>query len=395
MKIARIHNYYQQAGGEDSVLASEMELLQSRGQLISTFFLHNDAVDSMGRLTLAAKTLWNRDTYRRLRTFFRQHRPEVAHFDNTFPLISPSAYYAAHAEGVAVVQTLHNYRLLCVNAMLYRQGSACEECVGKSIPWPGVWHGCYRDDRKASAVVAAMLTLHRALGTWRREVDTYIALTDFARGRYIAGGLPASKIVVKPNFLEMDPDPGTGTGNFALFVGRLTPEKGVDTLLRAWALPDMPMPLKIIGTGPLESRVRQAAEKNTMIEYLGRQPLTQVMQLMGDAACLVFPSTWYEGLPRTIVESFAKATPVVASRLGAMKELIEEGCSGALFTPDDAADLAGVMRRLASTAALPAMRPGARQAYQARFTADRAYAALMAIYQNAIAKRAEGLRGVK
>ncbi len=382
MKIVRIHNYYQQAGGEDSVLASEIKLLESRGHAVSTFFIHNDAIEGMGRLALLGKTLWNAGIYGKLRAFFREQQADVAHFDNTFPLISPAAYYAARAEGVGVVQTLHNYRLLCVNAMLFRDGHVCEDCVGRAVPWPGVVHKCYRDDIKASAVVAAMLTGHRAIGTYERQVDTYIALTDFARRKYIEGGLPAGKIVVKPNFLEEDPGIGTGGGGFALFVGRLTEEKGIDTVLRAWERVGASLPLKAIGTGPLEARVREAAERLDAVEYLGRQPLERVMHLMGEAACLVFPSTWYEGLPRTIVESFAKGTPVIGSRLGAMQELIDEGRSGALFTPGDPADLAATIRQLSSTHALGAMRCHARGQYEQKYTADRAYEALMRIYRN-------------
>ncbi len=381
MKIVRVHNYYQQAGGEDAVVASELAMLKARGHAIVSHFVHNDAIEGMSRLTVAGKTIWNHQSYRAMRELLRTHKPDVVHFDNTFPLVSPAAYYAARDAGVPVVQTLHNYRLLCVNAMLFRDGAVCEECVGRAIPWPGVKYGCYREDRKASAVVAAMLGIHRAMGTYRHSVDTYIALTEFARRKYIEGGLPAGKIVVKPNFLESDPGVGQGDGGFALFVGRLTEEKGIRLLVEAWRRIGDRLPLRVVGSGPLEDEIRGAAAGVAGIEWLGRQPLERVMEMMGQATCLVFPSTWYEGLPRTIVESFAKGTPVIASDLGAMADLIDHGRTGLKFCPGDAADLAQQVEGLmAGSNQLNQMRQAARSEYEQKYTADRAYEALMRIY---------------
>lgn len=385
MRILRVHNYYQQAGGEDAVVASEAELLASRGHTVIPHFVHNDAIDGMSRVTVAGKTIWNRDSAADLRRILAEHRPDVVHFDNTFPLVSPSAYYAARDAGVPVIQTLHNYRLLCVNATLFRDGRVCEECVGRAIPWPGVQHACYRNDRKASAVVAAMLSFHRAIGTYRHAITTYIALTEFARRKYIQGGLPASRIVVKPNFLETDPGVGPGNGRFALFVGRLTEEKGVRVLVDAWRHIGDRLPLKVVGSGPLEGELAAAASGVAGVQLLGRQPLDRVMQMMGEAAVLVFPSTWYEGLPRTIVESFAKGTPVIASDLGSMAELVDHGRTGLKFRPGDPADLARQIERLISDPGLlPALRSAARDEYERKFTADQAYDALMHIYRSAI-----------
>ena len=385
MRILRVHNYYQQAGGEDAGVASEVELLTSRGHTVIPHFVHNDAIDGMSRLTVAGKTIWNRDSAADLRRMLTGHRPDVVHFDNTFPLVSPSAYYAARDAGVPVIQTLHNYRLLCVNATLFRDGRVCEECVGRAIPWPGVQHACYRNDHKASAVVAAMLSFHRAIGTYRRAITTYIALTEFARRKYIQGGLPASRIVVKPNFLERDPGVGPGDGRFALFVGRLTEEKGVRVLIDAWRHIGDRLPLKVVGSGPLEGELAAAADGVAGVQRLGRQPLERVMQMMGEATVLVFPSTWYEGLPRTIVESFAKGTPVIASDLGSMAELVDHGRTGFKFRPGDAADLARQIERLVSDPGLlPALRRAARDEYEQKFTADQAYDALMQIYRSAI-----------
>src|SRR5262245_40071540 len=171
MRILLVHNFYQQAGGEDQVFADETKLLRDHGDAVEQFTVHNDAVQQMGRLALARRTVWNKDSYRALRDAVRAHHAEIVHFHNTFPLISPAGYKAAHDEGAAVVQTLHNYRLMCPTATFYRDGGVCEDCLGRSIPWPGIAHACYRDSRSASAVVAAMLTVHRARGTWQHAVD--------------------------------------------------------------------------------------------------------------------------------------------------------------------------------------------------------------------------------
>src|SRR5262245_32370489 len=205
MKILIAHNYYKQPGGEDACVAAEVAMLESHGHEVVQYHLHNDAIDTMGSLQRASRTLWSRPAYHEVRQLLRRHRPQIAHFHNTFPLMSPAAYYAAQAENVRVVQTLHNFRLLCPNGLFFRKGKVCEDCIGKPIPWPGIVHKCYRDSCTASTGVATMLTVHRVLGTWRNAVDIYIALTQFGRQKFIAGGLPADRVVVKPNFLHLDP----------------------------------------------------------------------------------------------------------------------------------------------------------------------------------------------
>jgi len=234
MKILVAHNFYKLPGGEDQCVAAEVAMLRAHGHEVTQYCLRNESIDAMGRLQLASRTIWSRTAFRELRELFRTHRPQIAHFHYTFPLISPSAYYAARAEGVRVVQTVHNFRLLCANALLFRNGEVCEDCLGKWIPWPPIAHKCYRDNRAASTVITTMLMTHRVLGTWSKEVDMYIALTEFGRRKLVEGGLPADKIAIKPNFAYPDPGPGTGTGGYAVFVGRLSAEKGVDTLLEAW-----------------------------------------------------------------------------------------------------------------------------------------------------------------
>ncbi len=384
LRVLACHNHYQQPGGEDASFEAEVRLLESHGHRVRRFTLHNDAIHEMGRWTVATRTLWNRRVHGELRERIRRERPDVVHFTNTFPLISPAALHAARREGVPVVQSLRNYRLLCPNALFLRDGAPCEDCLGKRITWPGVLHACYRGDRAASAVVATMLGLHRGLGTWHRAVDLYVTPSEFARRMFVRGGLPEAKIVVKPNFVDPDPGPGCGAAGDVVFVGRLAPEKGVTTLLRAWRHMPRGAALQIVGDGPLAAEVRRAEEADLRITWRGRLPPAEVQAIVGRAACLVVPSLCYETFGRTGAEAFARGTPVVASRRGAISELVDEGSDGLLFEPGDDRDLAAKLRGLLETpSALPGMRKAAREKFERRYTAAANHAQLMAIYERA------------
>jgi glycosyltransferase involved in cell wall biosynthesis len=304
MRILKLHTHYQQPGGEDGVFGAEVALLRDKGHTVVPLTFHNKQLEDVPLLWRAAVTLWNREAYSRVREAIRLHQPDILHVHNTFPLASPAVIHAAKAEGVPVVMTLHNYRLLCVNALFFRQGQVCEACLGR-LPWRGALYGCYRESRAASAVVAGMITLHRALGTWNL-VDRFIALTEFARQKFIEGGFPPEKISVKPNFVHPDPGPGEGRGGYALFVGRLSPEKGLGTLLMAWERLGGKVPLKIVGDGPLAPEVQEAQKRIPGVEWLGRKAPEEVYALMGEASFLVFPSEWYETFGRVAIEAFAK-----------------------------------------------------------------------------------------
>jgi glycosyltransferase involved in cell wall biosynthesis len=306
--------------------------------------------------------------------------------------MSPAAYDAARGAGAAVVQTLHNYRLTCPGGQFLREGKVCEDCMGRAFPWPAVVHGCYRGDRAATGSVAMMLTAHRARGTYRRDVDVYIALTQFSRRKYVEGGLPPGRIVVKPNFVGADPGIGEGRGDakgvFGLFVGRLAAGKGLEVVLQAWSSGGAGVRLKILGDGRLAPLVREAAAANPAIEWLGRRPLDEVYRTMGQAAFLVMPSTWYEAMPRTIVESFSCGTPVIASRIGALEELVTPSRTGLHFEPGDAGDLVAKLHWVAENpTALAAMRALARREYEQRYTADENYRQLCRIYARARGRR--------
>jgi len=387
VRVLIAHNFYQQPGGEDQVFRAERDLLREFGHEVSTFEVHNDDVPGMGRLALVAATVWNRPLHARLREAVRAFRPDVVHFHNTFPLLSPAAYYAAKAEGAAVVQTLHNFRLLCPGALLSRGGLPCESCVGRTFAWPGVARGCYRGSRAATGVTAAAVGLHRLAGTWAKAVDAYIALTPFAREKFLAGGLPAERIVVKPNFVHPDPGSRGGAGGYVAFVGRLSEEKGIDTLLQAWvAQGASAVPLKIVGDGPLADAVSAAAATTGRIQWLGRRSADEVAGIMGGAAAVVFPSKCYETFGRVAIEAFAVGTPVVASAHGAMADVVgSDNRLGRLFRPGDGTDLAAQLRALLADGSLPQVRRTCRAEFEAKYTGPQNYHLLLAVYRRAMA----------
>lgn len=389
LRILLVHNRYQQAGGEDHVFSMEGALLEKHGHEVTRLVEDNQRIRQDGIISIALGTIWNHATYRNMGRLLRLWRPHVVHVHNTFPLLSPSVYHVVKRSGVPVVQTLHNYRLLCLNALLHRSGQPCDDCMGKFVPWLGIVHRCYRDSYAGSAVVAAMLVTHRFLKTWHNLIDVYIALTEVARQQFIRAGLPGEKIVVKPNFVA--PDPGERNpehvGDYALFVGRLSAEKGVKTLLKAWRLVH-DVPLKIVGDGPLREDVLVQIRQNRWedrVEWLGRRSRAEVFQLMKEARVLIVPSEWYESFPLTIVEAFASGLPVIGSRIGAIQEVVQDGRTGLHFNPGDPADLAAkIAWAYSHPVQLKEMGREARREFEVNYTAERNYELLMDIYRLAV-----------
>jgi len=384
LKVLIIHNAYQQRGGEDTVVEAEFDLLSSHGVNVKLFSKHNDVIAQLSKVQIAARTVWAADSAREFEAMLLQAKPDVVHVHNTFPLISPAVYWVAHKHKVPVVQTLHNFRLHCPQAMYLRDGKVCEDCMGH-IPWRGVLHGCYRGSRVQTAVLAGMVSWHRAIHTWDTKVTRYIALNEFCRNKFIEGGLPPERMVVKPNFVDF-PAPEACTRDGFLFVGRLSSEKGVDVLVQAFGML-AGASLRVAGTGP-EANLLQGVAGLTA---LGALPGERVRQQMAGSLALVLPSIWYENFPRTLVEAFGCGLPVIASRIGALAELVQDGVTGLLFEPGNAQDLTEKMHwAMQHPDEMAQMGRNARAKYEAEFTAERNYQQLMAIYAEAIeAKKAE------
>jgi glycosyltransferase involved in cell wall biosynthesis len=382
MKILLAHNRYQHRGGEDTVYEQERDLLSTNGNEVVEYLKDNRQLGELGKLKLATTAVWSSDAFRELNKLIVQVRPDVVHVHNTLPQISPAIYYAASRHGVPVVQTLHNYRLLCANGLLMRDSVVCEDCVGKTIGWPAIRYGCYRHSRPATLAVVGSTVLHKAIGTFRRQVARYIAMCEFARSKLLQAGVPQERIVLKPNFAVDKHDghdldaPRSG----ALFVGRLSAEKGIDVLIRAWK--DLPVDLELMGGGELSEAARAAVSPRVHVRGFVSDPdLTGAMR---QAQFIVLPSLVYEGFPMVIAEAFAAGLPIIASRLGAMAELVHDGVTGLHFNPGDAADLAHKVRwALAHPEAMREMSAHARETYERHYPPQTNYRRLMEIYDEA------------
>jgi glycosyltransferase involved in cell wall biosynthesis len=389
MKILVVHNSYQQQGGEYAARETEIGLLLQAGHHVVEFQRFNNEISgysNLQKIRLGWQTTWSQQTLHEMRAVLRKESPEVVHFHNTLPLISPSAYYACAEEGVPVVQTLHNYRLLCPAATFLRDGQVCEECIGRSVPWRAVAHACYRESRASSAAVATMLVVHRALQTWQKKIDVYIALTEFARQKHIQGGLPAERIVVKPNSVYSDPGAKCGPGEYAIYIGRLSEEKGLRLLLEAWTVLAAPIPLLIVGDGPLRNHLAaEIAKRGLMhISLTGHLANHKTLGLLQRARFLVLPSICYEGFPVTVAESYASGIPVIASRHGALEEIVADGQTGMLFEPNNPRDLAEkALLAWRQGRTMQAMGRAARNEYERKYQPSVNYESLMRIYRHA------------
>jgi glycosyltransferase involved in cell wall biosynthesis len=359
MRILQLHNRYREAGGEDSVVRDETRLLRAAGHEVIEHHVSNPTgrLATAGALTLSPS---NPMSARAVKRVVASQRPDVAHIHNTWYSLSPSVVPALKHSGVPVVVTLHNYRLFCVNALLFRDGRPCEECVG-THPWRGVQHRCYRDSAVASVFAASTIAIGRARRTWSTGVDRFVAPSWFLRDKLVAGGIPAETITVKPHGVD-DPGPRStppSSSRSVLFLGRLSHEKGADTLLDAWAARGASrLELVLVGDGPLRERLEARGVGG--VRFAGWQSPADVARLLLGARALVFPSVCYENLPRAVIEAMAAGLPVLASDHGGPAELVrdlgpewtaaagsEQAWAGALAVLDDdtVVDIAGARAR--------------------------------------------------
>jgi glycosyltransferase involved in cell wall biosynthesis len=386
MRVLIVHNSYEFRGGEDEAVDADRGLLAAHGH--ETLLFTRGFADLADRgwserdPRIAAAAMWSRDSYKELRGFVRRWRPSVAHFHNIFPLISPSAYSACRAEGIPVVQTLHNYRLVCPAGTLLRDGVACELCIGK-IPWQAVRYRCYRDSRRQSLGLASILSAHSAIGTWSRRVDAYVVMSEAGRNIFVRGGIPADRIFIRPNAVRGAAAPVYRGPRSALYVGRLSQEKGLRVLLDAW-LRVPGVPLTVIGDGPLRAEVERTIASRAMrnVTVVGAIPHEEVLKRLAGAGMLVFPSLWQETFGLVVAEALSAGVPVIATNLGAQAEAVKPEVSGVLVAPGDSGALAGAVNRLAADPVLAGrLSKGAREEFRARFSPERSYATLMSIYE--------------
>lgn len=387
MKILLIHNRYKLPGGEDGVFKTEAELLEGFGHQVESIMFDNTGIKTMWDKCLSALSLlYNTASAKVITKKIESFRPDVIHVHNFVPLVSPAVFFVANKYKIPVILTLHNFRLLCPSATLFHKNFVYEKSLKSVFPFDAVIKGVYRDSILETFLLASMICWHHFIGTWKTKVDFYIALTSFAKRKFVGArmGLPPAKILVKPNSVQ---DCGMGTQvrrDHFLFVGRLVEEKGLRTVLQATWLSNFR--LIIIGEGPMQQEVIEHTMKNPNVVYLGQQNKATVISHMKACAGLIFPSLWYEGLPLTMIEAFSAGTPVIATNHGSMKELIQHGVNGLLFEPGKERDLVRKIEDITlERVDVGAISENARATYLRYFTPERNYNLLLTIYNKAIA----------
>ncbi len=393
MRILFIHTRYKQsAGGEDTTVDAESKLLTEKGHEVRVVVFDNGEMGKgiLGKVEAGVNAIYNRESARQIRTEIGGFKPDIVHVHNFFFTASPSVLIATHSLGIPLVVTIQNFRLICANCLLLRENKVCELCVTHRFPWFGVWYKCYHNSAVQSAVVGATAAIHKLLNTWTKKVDQYITPANFIRTRLIDSSLklPEGMISVKRNFIN---DPGhtdeQSRESYYLFIGRLSVEKGVDLLLKTWSS-GIREKLFIAGSGPEEIRLKNTYGHLSNVEFLGHRNREEILSLLKNCRALVFPSIWYEGLPLTIVEAMATATPVIASALGAMKEMIKDGYNGLLFEPGNLAELSAAVERMNTFTAEgnQSMYHNARREYVENYHPEKCYLDVMDIYMKAIQK---------
>lgn len=383
MRILMLHNRYDIRGGEDESTDCEFRMLRDHGHDIELSEANNsDIGKSISKFEAAASAVWSGRWHAKVSEKLQSGHYDVLHVQNFFPLISPAVHRAAFNAGVPVVQAIRNYRLVCPSANLFRDGNVCHDCLGTKLKLSGIVHSCYRGSRAGSATVAAMSAVHRAIGTWSNKVSSFVAISEYVRDILVRDGFNANNIVVKPNFVEVsgvaEPLPA-GSRKHILYVGRLTREKGLDVLLDAYRASGVTVPLKLVGEGDV------AGEHGIGVQVLGRKPLAEVYELMSQAHCVIMPGRWAEPFGRVAIEAFAAGTPVIATKLGGVAEIVEHSRTGFLVPPNDVAGFADAIRQIVSNESLAnSMAGAALDSFRNKYSAESNYRLLMDIYHHAI-----------
>lgn len=382
-----MHNRQLARGGADIQMEREAAALEARGHTVETMLVDNREVETIGHVRSAAKAVWNGAAVRELKERIARFQPDVVHVQTPFPIMSPAVFVVAHRAGIPVVTTSQSFRYSCVKATMYRDGAVCEECVGRAVKIPALRHRCYKGSLAGTATMVGTLGLHRAAGTFTRDIDRFIALTPFMRERIIAEGIAPERVDVLPH---TPPDPGppvVARDGTVAFVGRLVEEKGIRTILAAWRELDDDVPLVIAGDGVLRPEVEAAAAADPRIDFRGWLEGPPLEAIVAGAEALVMASEWYEGFGVVITEAYAAGTPVLASDVGNFTDMIRQGHNGLRYRCGDPASLAASVHEFFTTVDRPAMRHAARTSYEQEFHPDVVMDRLVSIYETVIAER--------
>ena len=389
MKILLIHNTYQHKGGEDSVLKNEYQLLKENNSVEKLLFNNDNIKSSFDKLKIGFTSIFNNSSAKIVEKKIKEFSPDIIHVHNFFPIASPSIFYVANRLNIPIVMTIHNYRLICPNALLFKNNEICEKCIKKSFAIDGVLNGCYRESKVQTFALALMSYIHKKRKTWSTKIDKYIALTNFAKNKILDSSLnlDENKIVIKPNFVE-DNGFDYDKEEYFLFVGRLSIEKGIKLLLKSFE--ENHKKLIIIGSGPLEAVVKESAQKNSNIEYVGYQNKEFIIHKLKKAKALIFTSIWYEGMPMTILESFSVGTPIIAPNIGGPNEIVKNHINGLIYESNNLNSLSSKIEILASENKLhKQLCVGARKSYEEGYTVAKNYKLLMDIYKGVINEKKE------
>ncbi len=383
MRIMRVHTQYQIRGGEDESVDMDCRLLEQQGEKVLRWIHHNNEYLGYSPVRKLYSLFHNRRKVIEFRRAVRDFAPDVVHIHNTFPLLSPAIVIEAKRLGLPVVATLHNFRLICPGAYLNRDGKECRDCVGK-IPWRAVVHGCYRNVW-SSLPVTALATYTSFQKIWLKSVDKFICISEASRQVFIEAGFPVDKLCTKGQVIMHSLEPRESQGDYVIYVGRLSAEKGVRTLIDAWTRnSDLP-PIVLVGDGPMETEVQRWSDRDARVRFVGRQSIEETLQLVRQSSLLVFPSIWQETFGRVALEAFSLGVPVVSSNLGAMKEMNQNHFSGLTFEPGNWVDLSEKILQLHRDVYLnKTCGLNALSIYNERYSPYSNYTQTLAIYREAI-----------
>jgi glycosyltransferase involved in cell wall biosynthesis len=382
MKVLIIHNRYKILGGEDLSTEAEVSLLKCNGIEVDTFYVNNADINLRNKTVLALNTVWSNHYYREIGKKIEEGRYDIVHVQNFFPLLSPSIFYACQRTKTKVVMSVRNYRLICPNAQMYVNGNVCTSCVGKTIPVQAIKKKCYRKSAATSSAVVAMLAFHNFLNTWKNKIDGYICVSEFVKSQLILGGFEDEKLHVKHNFVTTELEPSFEDGQYYIFAGRLSEEKGIDILLNSFK--NSCRKLIIVGDGPLAGIVESFAKENSNVVYLGKHSLEEIYVLISKARALIFPSRWHEPFGRTIVEAFAHGTPVIASAMGGITELVTDNYNGFLFSPADPEGLCKALIHFEGLTDNRLVRQNTYETYKRNFLPSANFSKIMSIYDRVL-----------
>lgn len=382
--VLMAHNYYKVPGGEDTVFHNEIKMLEKNGHKVTKYIRHNDEIKGgvLSKLRLGIDTIFSLKTYKEVKKLIDKNDIDVVHVHNTLPLISPSIYYAARAKKVPIVQTIHNFRLLCPGATFTRCGEICEDCVSKGLE-QSLKHKCYRNSLSQTFIMYTMLKLHRIIGTY--DKINYITLTEFNKQKLSTLVKDESKIHIKPNFVEKREDIERTLEDYFVYIGRLDDIKGINFLVEGWKNIDKNINLYIIGTGPEEEKLKHTISENKLsnVKLLGFMKREDAFKVIEKSRAIIIPSKWYEGFPMTIVESFSLGVPVIGSKLGNIESIVEDERSGLLFTTNSKESLKEVINKVFYDRELNvSLGNNAYKIFKEKYTDEENYKSIEKMYNN-------------